>query len=504
MVSTFPEVAVLVNDVPAGDAWIRALTEVRVQQRLSVPAQCELTFTVSDPGLLDFAVAPPGSALRVSLRGGGLLFNGQVTAVEYDYDASCGQVVRWRGYDLLHRLRKRQPVRAHVETSLIDLARALVADLGLKVEADTSSPTWQNLVQFRQSDFEILTETADRCGQYFAVWDGMLHFFTLRGTGDALPLVLGQSLLEARIELNGELACRTVTTQAWDPSRVELRRGQATSARSGRNVSASLPPGVLGGSGERTLSDACAQDDQQAEAMAQAELDQRVAREVTLWGVAEGEPRLHPGAKIVVRGVAAPCEGQYVVTSVAHRLDTEKGFVSEFSTAPPPRPQITPGALAIWGTVTRIDDPEGLGRVRVKLPSYGDVETDWMGVVAPGAGAGKGLLALPDVKDNVLVICANDDPTQGIVVGGLFGTTGPPDGGGIQRGAVRRYSFQTPGGQVVRLDDSKKAIRLENSDGSYVELTPGGARVHAAVDLTLEAPGNTVFIRGSSIRFQQA
>jgi uncharacterized protein involved in type VI secretion and phage assembly len=127
-----------------------------------------------------------------------------------------------------------------------------------------------------------------------------------------------------------------------------------------------------------------------------------------------------------------------------------------------------------------------------------------MGVVTPGAGVGKGLLALPDVKDNVLVIFANDDPTRGIVVGGLFGTKGPPDGGRIQGGAVRRYSFLTPGGQVVRLDDSTKAVRLENRDGSYIELTPGGARVHAVGDLTLEAPGQSVLIRGRAIQFQKA
>jgi uncharacterized protein involved in type VI secretion and phage assembly len=295
-----------------------------------------------------------------------------------------------------------------------------------------------------------------------------------------------------------------VTTHAWDPSRVELRQGQADRARSGRNVSASFPPAVLGGSGERTFSDASVQDDKQAEALAQAELDRRVAREVTMWGVAEGEPRLHPGAKIQVRGVAAVGEGQYVLTSVTHHIDGLKGFVTEFSTIPPPPRDETRGAVATWGNVTRIDDPEGLGRVRVSLPSYAGVETDWMGVVTPGAGAGKGLLALPDVEDHVLVIFANDDPTRGIVVGGLFGAKGPPDGGGIQGGGVRRYSFLTPGGQVVRLDDSTKAVRLENSDGSYIELTPGGARVHATVDLTLEAPGHSVLIRGKAIRFQEA
>ena len=34
--------------------------------------------------------------------------------------------------------------------------------------------------------------------------------------------------------------------------------------------------------------------------------------------------------------------------------------------------------------VRRIADPDGLGRVRVSLPTYNGVETDWMGVVTAG------------------------------------------------------------------------------------------------------------------------
>ena len=54
------------------------------------------------------------------------LFTGQITAVEFDYSTSGGYRVFVRGYDLLHQLRKRQPVRAHVQMNLLELARTLV------------------------------------------------------------------------------------------------------------------------------------------------------------------------------------------------------------------------------------------------------------------------------------------------------------------------------------------------------------------------------------------
>ena len=152
--------------------------------------------------------------------------------------------------------------------------------------------------------------------------------------------------------------------------------------------------------------------------------------------------------------------------------------------------------------MTQIDDPAKLGRVRVSLPTYGNVETDWMGVLSAGAGAGKGFMTLPDIGDHVLVLFAHKDPGQGVVLGGLYGVQEPPDVG-IDGGVVRRYTLLTPGGQRIRLDDGQQTIRLENSGGSYCELSPQKVRVHAAVDLEIEAPGQRVVIRGKNIDFER-
>jgi phage baseplate assembly protein V len=191
-----------------------------------------------------------------------------------------------------------------------------------------------------------------------------------------------------------------------------------------------------------------------------------------------------------------------VLTTVTHTLDNRLGFVSEISTLPPtPHPR-DKGAVVAPGEVTQIDDPDSLGRVKVSLPTYGDVETGWMGVVTPGAGAGKGFVTLPDVGDDVLVLFSHGDPARGVVLGGLYGTGGPPDSG-IEGGAVRRYTLLTPGGQRVQLDDEGNKMRLENSDGSYVELAPGTVRLHAAADLEIEAPGKSVVIKGQTIDFRR-
>jgi phage protein D/phage baseplate assembly protein gpV len=499
-VFALPRFVVEVDGLPLSPDDALALGEVRVQQRLSVPTLCELAF-------YDRAIAPtlaPGAALRVSIRGQRIpLFTGEVTAVEHVYGSAHSSEIRIRGYDLLHRLRKRQPVRAHVQVTLNDLAREMVADLGLSVQASDAGPLWQHLIQHRQSDLDMLVELAERCGLYLTVREETLHLLTLEGIGEALPLVLGTSLLEARIEVNGDPACRVVEAAGWNPLRVEMHQGRAVDPRVGRNISAEVPPSVVGGSGIRDLADESAQDDRHAEAIAQAELDFQVAREVVLGGIADGNPELRPGTSVDVAGVADPLAGRYVLTSVTHTVNERTGFVSEISTAPPTPHQRARGVVAALGIVTQINDPENLGRVRVSLPTYSDVETDWMGAVTVGAGPGKGIIALPDVGDRVLVLLVHEDPGQGVVVGGLYGMQGPPDSG-VENGVTRRYSLLTPGGQRIQLDDAKGAIHIENSDGSYFELSPQKVSLHSARDLAIEAPGRSVVIRGQSIDFERA
>ncbi|XXF77102.1 phage baseplate assembly protein V [Myxococcaceae bacterium GXIMD 01537] len=481
---------------------LRALASVRVRQELSLPAQCELVFT--DPrGPLAARGLAPGTPLRVSVASQReTLFSGEVTAVEYVHTAGGLREVRVRGYDMLHRLRKRQPVKAHMQVTLRDLAGELVEGLGLSVDAATPGPLWRHLIQHGQSDLDFLVDLADRCGVYLAASDGVLRLLTLEGEGEALPLLLGESLLEATLEVNGDPACRTVSAEGWDLMRGEHHSARVTHARVGREVNAEVPPSSLGVPGERSLVNESAESPTHAEAVAQAERDHRGAREVTFTGLAEGDARLRPGARVEVRGVAAAVAGRYVLTTVTHRLDAGQGFVSELSTEPPPRRRRVYASAMTLGTVSRVDDPEGKGRVRVTLPTFGGVETDWMQVLGAGAGKGKGLMMLPDVSDQVLLVLAHEDPAQGVVVGSLYGMGGPEDAG-VEGGSVRRYTLLTPGGHRLKLDDEGRTLRLEHSGGSFLEMTQDRVRLHAEAALDIEAPGRAVVIRGNTVDFQR-
>lgn len=477
-----------------------ALGEIRVHQRLSLPSQCELTF-YNQPSSGTLAMLSPGTPLRVRAGDAPVLFSGEVTAVEYVYDSDLGRRVRVRGYDVLHRLRKRQPVRTHVQAALVDIVRELAGSIGLAVEAPLVNLTWRRLIQQRQTDLDFLSHLTAVAGLYFTVRDRTLHLLSLEGIGEPIPLSFGESLIEARVEINSDSVCSTVSTDGWDPLRAETHEGRASRARVGRAIGEAVSP--ASGTGDFTFVHQAVQDNSHAEAISQAELDLRVAREVVLRGTAEGDPRLQPGARVALDGVAPSLKGRYVLTEVTHVLGSQSGYVSEISTYPEaalPRPEST--SLVI-GKVTSIDDPDSLGRVQVSLPACNGVESDWMGVVTIGAGAKKGLVMLPDVGDTVLVLCPHQDPAQGVILGGLYGIGGPPEGC-LETKSVQRFSCQTPGGQRLRFDDNARSIRLENKDGSYIELGPDKAVYHAATDLEIAAPGKTITVRGMAINFEQS
>ncbi len=490
---------------------------LRVQQHLSLPVLVELVFLNPPESLLEKTPGSTGQSLEVNIEGQARsLFKGDVTAVEVKYRADQSCRLYLRGHDRLHRMGKRRPVRAHIQLTLVDLARELTGDLDVEVEAEDSGVIRQTLVQHCQSDLQLLREVAEREGIYFQLCENRLRFFALNGLDETITLVLGHELISAEAEINNDASCHGVETKAWDPWMMEMREGSASHARSGRRTS-------LQSTAEDTqvmLTNRVAQSNEQAEALAQGLLDRRAAAQVVLRGIAEGDSHLQPGVGIEVQGIQHSLAGRYVLASVVHIVDRQQGYVCELDSTPPPQESGDNASTSTFGLVSRVDDPQGLARIRVILPAFYDFETDWLDVVMPAAGPGKGLIALPDIDDRVLLLLVNGDPAQAVVLGGVYGSQPPPDAG-VEGDKVERYSFLTPGGQSIRMDDGTSSIRMETTDGQFVEMTPDSIQVgdangsllemsdqrcliHAATQLDIEAPGKRIFIRGQAIDFERA
>ena len=491
---------------------LRRLVSVRVSARLAAPTQCELAFATWRGAAAELDRAPLGAAVSVRMAGDtDALFDGEVTCIELEHGPDGNAVTRIRAYDKLHRLRKRQQQRVFTDETAEDLAGELTSDLGIDVGADDAGPSWERIVQYRQTDFELLTEVAGRAGLYPVLRGDELRLVSLAGDGDTVDLELGVNLLQARIEANLDRVSRSCTAFGWDTRTAEVISERAGTPRSGRQIALDPDPGDVGVDGELTLVDQPGRNPDEVVAVAQGALDAAAGRAVTISGVAEGDARLRPGALIDVKGVAEQVRGQYVLTAVVHTVDAT-GYLTTFDTEPPASFDAAPSSGSgsgsafnqlTLGKVTEVDDPDKLGRVKVSLPAHADADVGWIGVVCPGAGQGKGLVALPDVEDTVLVALPHGSPVGGLVLGSLYGAIEPPDAG-VDGGHVKRWNLHTADGQTITVDDVEHRIKISDKTGSYLELAPEKVLLHAATDLTIQAPGKALTVRAKTVDFKHA
>ncbi len=159
---------------------------------------------------------------------------------------------------------------------------------------------------------------------------------------------------------------------------------------------------------------------------------------------------------------------------------------------------------SLLGVVVAVDDPDQLGRVKVRLLSFDGSEAQdaavWARVAVPFAGDRRGAFLIPDVDDEVLVSLVNGDPRQPIVIGGLWsGRTEVPETLGGSGDSVDRWSFTGKAGTRIAIEEetaSQATIRFTTPGGVSGELTDdGGGKVEFRLNgtsVTCDSQGVTV------------
>ena len=151
-------------------------------------------------------------------------------------------------------------------------------------------------------------------------------------------------------------------------------------------------------------------------------------------------------------------------------------------------------------TVTRNDDPQGLGRVKLALPwREANFETDWVRVLAPMAGGGRGAFFLPEVKDEVLVAFDRDDIRHPYVLGALWSSADkPPEGNAAKKNDIRIIKSRK--GHIIKFDDGAKGlVTIQLNDGKKIEIDDDGIRVDdKANKVKLDAKSGAVTIEAKA------
>ena len=246
-----------------------------------------------------------------------------------------------------------------------------------------------------------------------------------------------------------------------------------------------------------------------ADALAQAKLDELTGTFVEAEGVCDANPDVVPGRQVEITGVGARFGGTYYVTRVLHEWARADGMTTTFWASgrrdrgvwtlleeAAPRPV---GLGLVIGVVTNNKDPEEMGRVRVKFPWLSDQdESAWARVVSPMAGGNRGLFSLPEIDDEVLVGFDHGDIHRPFVLGALWnGLDATPLKAAAAVGGdgkVNQRVVQSRTGHTVTLDDTdgKQMVTIKTQGSHTISLddTSGQAKVtiksNAGHTLTLD------------------
>ena len=189
---------------------------------------------------------------------------------------------------------------------------------------------------------------------------------------------------------------------------------------------------------------------------------------------------LHPGRLVRIEADDRD-EGAFRITRVVHRGEYSGNYRNKFrgvSAAVEASPLTDvhryPKAVSSTAIVEDNEDPEGLGRLRVRFPwqRHQSGCSPWIRVSAAYAGADKGVYFIPEVGEEVMVGFDDGNAERPYVTGGVY--NGKQGASGIASGRNDVKMIRSRSGNSVELDDTpgKERLRMYDAAGNLIELDP--------------------------------
>jgi uncharacterized protein involved in type VI secretion and phage assembly len=271
-----------------------------------------------------------------------------------------------------------------------------------------------------------------------------------------------------------------------------------------------------GGRSQLVIRDVLVSSLVEAKTLAESILKNQQVTTVTGTGTCLGNPAMRAGAELELSGIGR-FNGSYFVTRVTHTIGAngyltsfEVNNVSDSASDLPDVPGFSSGGDrastrgVVVGLVLDNQDPDGLGRVKIKLPGASDEAIGhWARVAAPMAGDGRGMFFLPEKRDEVLVAFEQGDITRPYVLGALWnGIDKPPESNSDGQNNLRLIKSRS--GHLVRLDDSNGAEKIEIIDKSgdnsvTIDTTSKTITIKSAQDVVIEAPQGKISLSAQSV-----
>jgi phage protein D len=518
-------VDVLVNGTALDPEWRNATIEVKVVDSLTLPDMAVVRLIDHRGEKVDSQPLQLGASLEIKAGGTGdratqSIFKGQIAAVEPEFTAS-GCVISARAYDKAHKLNRQRKTRTFQQVSAADMVSKVASESGFQAQTESTSVVHEFFQQSNETDWDFIWRLALMHDYEVVVDDTKLIFREATASGGPdVTLVWQDSLISYRPRMSGVQQPQTVNIRAWDPKNKQAVTGSASSPQTSHQagVQRSSVSNDLGG-GTTAIADRVAANNGEANELAKATLGRMADAFYEADGLAFGDPGLKAGKRVKIEGVGTKFAGTFTLTSCTHRYSAASGYQTSFKIAGRSsrtflelvrQPQERDwAATLVVGVVTNNNDPDQMGRVRVKYPSLSDSEESaWARVVTPSSGNARGILMLPQPNEEVIVGFEHGDTRRPIVVGSVFNGKDKP-GADLYQNKDGSYALLS--NEKIH-EHSKKDFEIKSDQNMTVDITKdetvkvGGNAKHEATgnnnmkaqQFTVEA-GSSMTVKGVQV-----
>jgi phage protein D/phage baseplate assembly protein gpV len=523
---------VLIDGAKIDDKFMKQLLDVQVRDSLLHPDTALVRMRDPEGEYIDTHPFQPGKKIEIKMGPIGestvsTVFQGDIVALEPEFlEGDC--VISARAYDRSYKLNLNRTSRTFQNQTAEDMIKQVGAANGLTPGTVKSTGTVHPFFQqSMETDWQFCWRLATMNNYEFVVQDEKFHFRPREMGSPVATLEWGSELLTFKPRMSGMGQAKNIKVANNDPKTATQTEGEAATpqvvgaskaVQSREQIAAAL------GGGDVIVADRVANSSGEAKALAQSVLDRMAGSFVEADGKAHGNPKLRAGVTIKTDKVG-PFSGEYVLTQTTHTYRGGTGYTTGFVISGRSGHGISDllrgtngtsagaggggGGAADWakslviGIVTNNNDPEKMGRVRVKFPALGgDMEGWWARVATLNAGPDRGMFMLPQVNDEVVVGFEHDDPRRPFVLGSLYtGKDKPPED--LMDAAGRKARFGVKSDESVHVEAAKDmtlrskekmVVEVNGGPGDYSLDAKGKIDVKAGQSVTIKAPSASITV----------
>jgi phage protein D len=261
------------------------------------------------------------------------IFSGTVSALEYIADSEGPPRLQVLAEDSAQKARLSRRIAVYENQSLADIARDIAGRMGLTPVVTGLSDSLDLEVQLNETDLGFLRRLLARHGGDVQLVGNELQVSPRKDVQrNEISLRMNSQLQRVRVVADLADQVTEVRVTGFDALQGQAVAGTGSSAPLGPGQGRKGADLVRDVFGERVQQSAhrLALTQREADALAQAEFEQRARRFVRVEGVCEGNPALRVGSHVKLQDLSPRFDNSYYVVACTHRYDMKKGFETEF------------------------------------------------------------------------------------------------------------------------------------------------------------------------------